>query len=103
MANSNPPVKNQELTFYMTLEDFANPGYLKTNPTIATGDFKCSIDGGSFANITAPTIVPTGGKGVKVVMTAAEMNGDAILLIWADQTSPPEWTESSICFLTTSA
>ena len=101
MANSNPPKKNQEFTFYMTLEDFANPGYLKTNPTIATGDFKVSTDGGSFANITAPTIVPTGGKGVKVVMSASEMNGDAILLIWEDQTSPPEWTANSTCILTT--
>ena len=103
MANSNPPVKNQECIFYCTLENFANPGFWKTNPTLASGDFKVSIDGGAFADITTPTLAPAAGKNVKVIMDAGEMNGDAITVIWEDQTSPPEWTAGSICFLTTSA
>jgi hypothetical protein len=100
----NPPVKNEDFIFIITLEDFANPGLLKASATIAAGDFKVSTDGGAFANLgTLPAVTPASGVGVKVTLSAAEMNGDYILVYWQDQTTPPEWASGSICIVTTSS
>ena len=103
MANSNPPKKNQAFTFYITLTDATSAlGALKANPTIAAGDFTVSTDGGAFANLgTLPTVTPAAGRGVKISMSASEMNGDQVLIIWEDQTSPPEWVAGSVCIETT--
>ena len=102
MANENPPTKNTAWTCNITLEDFINPGLLKTNPTIAAGDFKISIDGGAFANLaTLPTVSPASSAGVLIELSSSEMNGDRILVKWEDQTSPPEWCSDSLCILTT--
>ena len=59
----------------MGLEDQANAGLFKAAPTLAAGDFKVSIDGGALNNLTdLPTVTPTGGRMVKITLTAAEMN-----------------------------
>ena len=104
MANVNPPVKNQAWSCLVCLEDYANPGNFKVNPTIAAGDFAYSIDDAAFATdeITV-TVDPASTASVKIVMTATGMNGDVILIKGVDQTSPKEWSDFAICILTTSA
>lgn len=100
-ANSNPPVKNQEFTFAVCMSDYANPGQIKSNPTLAAGDFKISKDGGAFANLgTLPSVSPAGGDRVEVYLTAAEMNANNILIVWKDQTSPKEWADGWQTILT---
>ena len=91
------PVKNTAFTTYGVLYDWTNPGKIKSNPTIASGDFKISIDGGAFANLTnLPTVTPASSKGVEFDLTSSEMNGEAILIVGEDQTVPPEWAEFSM-------
>jgi len=102
MANVNPPKKNQAWSCLVCLEDYANPGNFKSSPTIAAGDFAYSIDDGAFATaeITV-TVDPAATVSVKIVMTAAGMNGDVILIKGVDQTSPKEWSDFALCILTT--
>lgn len=101
-SNSNPPLKNQEFTFPLTLESYASPGTLQANPTIAAGDFQISKDGGTFANLTnLPTVTPTGGKRVEVVLTATETNCNNWLVVWEDQSADKEWRGGSLGVLTT--
>lgn len=86
------PKKNQTFTFIVQLEDSANPGSYKQNPTLAAGDVKVSTDGSARTNLTnLPTIEPAGSIDVKVIMTLGEMNGDRIVIEFKDQTSPSEW------------
>ncbi|NKE69899.1 hypothetical protein [Candidatus Manganitrophus noduliformans] len=86
------PKKNQTFTFIVQLEDSNNPGQFKANPTIAAGDFKVSTDGGARTNLTnLPTVEPAGSIDVKIILSAAEMNGDRVVVEIKDQTSPSEW------------
>lgn len=102
MANANPPRKNQAFTMYITMRDAADNLSLKSNPTIASGDFKISKDGGAFANLTnLPAVTPSGSVGVQVSMTATEMNADQVLIAWIDQTNPKEWADGSQAINTT--
>lgn len=87
----NPPKKATAYTFHIGLEDQGNPGLLKANPTIAAGDFKVSIDGGAFANLsTLPTVTPAGGVSVEIQLSSGEMNGDNIVVACIDA-SGAEW------------
>lgn len=62
------------------------------NPTIAAGDAMVSTDGAAFANLTTlPAETPANGRLVKFSLSAAEMNGNSVVLRMMDQTSPPEW------------
>jgi hypothetical protein len=98
----NPPVKNQDFEFVVSLEDYANPGNFKSNPTLASGDWKISKDGGAFANLaTLPSVEPASGISVKVVLSSTEMNADKVMIVGIDQTSPKEWSDFAICILTT--
>lgn len=101
MANCNPPKINQEFIFYIQLEDTANPGNVKVNPTIAADEFKVSIDEGALASITTPTVSPAGSSWVKLIVDAGEMNGNAIKLQGICSTSPKTWSDWGICILTT--
>jgi hypothetical protein len=98
----NPPVKNQDFEFNIALEDYANPGNFKSNPTLASGDWKISKDGGAFANLaTLPSVEPASGISVKVVLSSTEMNADKVMIVGVDQTSPKEWADFAVCILTT--
>lgn len=98
----NPPKRGEDFQFPITLEDYANPGNLKANPTIAAGDFKISKDGGAFANLnTLPTVTPASGVRVVVLLSATEMTADDVLVVWQDQTNPKEWADDSQGILTT--
>ncbi len=98
----NPPVKNQDFEFDVCLEDFANPGLFKSNPTLAAGDVKISKDNGSLANLASlPAVNPSSSKIVDVALTSTEMNADKVTIIFSDQTVPPEWSDYAITILTT--
>lgn len=84
------PKKNQTYTFIVQLEDSNNPGVFKANPTIAAGDVKVSTDGSARTNLAnLPTV--ENGIDVKVIHSAAEMNGDRVVVEFKDQTVPSEW------------
>lgn len=93
-APYNPPKKGEDFVFYIFLEDYANPGNFKTDPTIAAGDFQISKDGGAFANLsTLPSVEPASSRAVKITVSSTEMNADNIILQGVDQTSPKEWAD----------
>lgn len=103
-APYNPPVKNEDFVVYITLIDADNNLSFKANPTIASGDFQISKDGGAFANLTTlPTVTPASGVAVKISLSATEMNADNILVTGIDQTDPKEWADFSLSIPTTSA
>lgn len=98
----NPPTKNEDFEFAVFLEDYANPGNFKVNPTIAAGDFQITKDGASFANLTnLPTVSPAGGDQVIVVLTATECNSNKWSVRWKDQTNPKEWADGALTVNTT--
>lgn len=101
MAQHNPPIKGAQYIFYIGLRDQSNTKILKSNPTIASGDFKVSIDGGALANpATLPAVTPASSKAVKVTLSASEMNGDNITFIGSDA-SGNEWCDVLINIQTT--
>lgn len=87
------PKKNVAYTFYIALVDVTT-GDFKANPTLAAGDFKVSTDGSTFANLaTLPVVDPAGSTGVKVDLSASEMNGDKMLIQCIDAAGS-EWSEA---------
>lgn len=94
MATYVPPKKNTAFIMYCGLPSAATATAFQANPTLAAGDAKVSIDGGALANLTTlPVVTPAAGKMVKVSLSAAEMNGDNITLVFSDQTVPAEWAD----------
>src|SRR3990170_5274893 len=101
-APYNPPKKNEEFIFRLALEDMANPGSFKSNPTIAAADFNVwtdSTDNGVLD--TTPTISPASSIWVLITLSAAEMNGDVVSFRAIDQTAPKEWADFAISIPTT--
>ena len=102
-APYNPPVKNEEFKIRISLEDYANAGNFKANPTIAVGDFKVDKDGAGLINLdTTPSASPAASILVLVELTATEMNADVVTIVGVDQTSPKEWSDIVISIPTTS-
>jgi hypothetical protein len=101
MATYFPPKKNTALVMYVSLVSQANTKAMQSNPTIAAGDFKVSIDGGALNNLaTLPVVTPAASKLVKIDLSAAEMNGDNITLVCSDATGA-EWCDLVINLQTT--
>lgn len=101
-APYNPPKKNEDFQIRIALENYANPGNFKSNPTIAAGDFKVAVDATALANLTTlPTVSPASSVLVLITLSAAEMNGDVITLVGIDQTAPKEWADIVISIPTT--
>ncbi len=93
-APYNPPVKNEDFICYISLRSAADSLSFKSSPTIASGDFKVSKDGGALANLTTlPTVEPTGSVMVKVSLSATEMNADNVTIVAIDQTTDKEWAD----------
>ena len=89
------PTKGIAYEFELALVTAASVSF-QTNPTLATGDFKISKDGGAFANLaTLPVVIPAGGKSVRVVLSAAEMDADKIMIIGSD-VAGDEWLDVSV-------
>ena len=90
------PKKGVAYAFYVALEDVANPGKFKVNPTIAAGDFQVSTGGAAFGNLaTLPVVTPAGSTAVKVILSASEMNGDEVTVQCID-VAGDEWADQLI-------
>lgn len=101
-APYNPPVKGEDFVCYIALEDPANPGSFKSNPTIAAGDFKVSKDGGALANLTTlPAVTPASSIWVKITLSATEMDADNVAVQCIDQTATKEWADYAFSIPTT--
>lgn len=75
-------------------------GQYKSNPTLATGDFKLEKDGGTAANLTTlPTVTPTGGTSIKISFSEAEMQCQQATLKMIDAAGN-EWNDDSIHIFT---
>ena len=109
-APYNPPVKGEDFTFRISLGDMTSPGAIKSSPTIASGDFYVITDGATaVALVTSSTTTSyvvgdaVNPKLVKIYLSATDMNGDNVTLLAADQTSPKEWADLTVCIVTTSS
>ena len=84
MASMFPPKKNTAFTLYFSL--FKTDGTIIANPGTITK--KVSIDGAAVADIAAAVTEEDTTYGqLSVVLSAAEMNGDAIWVYIIDNTS----------------
>lgn len=93
MPSYFPPKKNTQYIMYIGLPSQASSHIFQSNPTLAAGDAKVSIDGGALANLTTlPAVTPASSKMVKVTLSAAEMNGDNITVVMSDA-SGAEWRD----------
>jgi hypothetical protein len=101
-APYNPPTKNEEFKFRITLPDYIIGDTFKVNPTIAAGDFKVDKDGAGLTNLaTLPTVSPAGSVLVLIELSADEMNADVVTLVAIDQTSPKQWCDFAVSIPTT--
>src|SRR5436309_11785935 len=100
MTSFVTPKKNAAFRFWLSMIDQSNTKLFKAGPTLAAGDVKVSTDGGAFANLgTLPTVTPASGRGVKVTLSAGEMNGDNVLVVFSDAAGA-EWCDLSISIQT---
>lgn len=91
-----PPKKNTAYTFYLGLVSQADTKIMQANPTLAAGDFKVATDDAAPANLgTLPVVDADFTKRVKVVLSAAEMNGDNVTVIGSDAAGA-EWCDVEI-------
>jgi hypothetical protein len=101
MATYEPPKKNTAFITYVDLVSRAAPYGFQVNPTLAAGDVQVSIDGGAYANLTTlPAVTPAGSSTVKISLSAAEMNGDNVHVLFKDQAGA-EWNDFSMNLQTT--
>jgi len=101
-APYNPPVRAEDLVFYIALPDAAISASFKSSPTIAAGDFKVSKDGGALANLnTLPSVEPASSVMVKITLSATEMTADNVTIVCIDQTATKEWADVLINIPTT--
>lgn len=93
MTSYVTPKKGVEFIFYAGLPSVASSSIFQSNPTIAAGDFKVSIDGGALNNLaTLPAVTPASSKMVKFTLSTSEMNGDNVTVIGSDAAGG-EWKD----------
>ena len=93
MATMVPPQKGVEYIFYVSLVSQANFRVMQSNPTLAAGDVKVSTDGNALSNLdTLPDVDPDASYFVKVTLSATEMNGDNIAVLFHDAAGD-EWCD----------
>lgn len=96
MATYQPPKVSTQYIFFVSLVSQANTKIMQVNPTIASGDFKVSIDGGALANLgTLPTVTPAGGSMVKITLSTSEMAGANATVVCLDAAGA-EWCDLTI-------
>ncbi len=101
-APYNPPKKNEDFQIRIALPDFSLSGTYKSNPTIASGDFKIDKDGGGLNNLTnLPSVSPSSTVCVLLNLTSTEMNADVVTIVGVDQTNPKEWADFFLSIPTT--
>jgi len=94
MANT-VPVVGSTFTFGVQLRSQADANLYQTNPTIAAGDFRISVNGAAYDNLdNLPTVTPAGEDRVQITISAAETTaagaGGNIQVSWKDQ-ADDEW------------
>ena len=95
------PKRGVAFTFTLAVTDSANRPQLKVNPTLATGDFKVSKDGGALANLTTlPSVSPASSRLIAVALSATEMTADRVD-VQAVDAAGAEWDETLISIITT--
>lgn len=93
---SLPVKKNAAHVTYIGLVSQSDTKKLQANPTIASGDFKISKDGGAFANLTnLPTVTPAAGVAVQLSLTSTEMNADRVVITAIDAAGD-EWCDQML-------
>jgi len=103
MATYVPAKKNTICVFYTGLVGQSNTKLLKVNPTLAAGDVKVATDDGAPENITTlPVVDADFTKRVKVSLSATEMNGDNITVIFSD-VAGDEWCDLLVNIQTASS
>lgn len=101
MTTYFPPKNATAWRGYIMLVDQSNTKLFKANPTIASGDFKVSIDGGAFANLTTlPSAVPSSGRAVQIDLSSSEMTGANIVVQCVDAAGA-EWCDFAFTLQTT--
>lgn len=98
MTSYVPPIKNGAAGWigYVSLAPRTATGAWQSNPTLAAGDVKLSIDGGALANLgTLPAVTPASSKLVKITLSQAETNGDNLTIIFSDAAGA-EWCDLTI-------
>lgn len=77
---------------YVALQSTVDGSFVN-DPTIATGDFKISKDGGAYVNLTnLPVATPAGSPGVKIELTDAEIDATNVN-IWGVDAAGDEWND----------
>jgi len=93
------PKKGAAYVAHIALLD-SSTGAIKTTPTIASGDFKVSKDGGALSDLdTLPSESPSGSGIVAVTISATEMNADRVTVRWKDA-SGAEWNDGALTIYT---
>ena len=101
MATYVTPKRATAFVFYTGLVSQADTKLFQSNPTLATGDAKVSIDGAALGDLaTLPDVDPNSSKLVKVSLSSSEMTGDNIQVILSDA-SGAEWCDQIINIQTT--
>lgn len=101
MATYVPAKRATAYAIAIGLESVATAGAFQANPTLASGDFKVSKDGGSLTNlVTLPTVTPSGGKIVQIALSSTEMDADNVTVVCSDA-SGGEWKDLIINIQTT--
>jgi len=102
MPTYNPPTKNEDFVLYVALASTTDGASFKIDPTIASGDWKVSKDGGALTDLaTLPVVTPAASMLLKVELSAAEMNADVVSIVGVDQTIPKEWADFVLSIPTT--
>lgn len=83
-------------TVTISLFDMANAGRIKTTPTIATGDFKVSVNGAALTNLTTLPVETPAGSGLVLVSLAAGEVAAKTSLRWSDPDG--EWADGHLFF-----
>ena len=97
MLSYAPPKRGEAFVFETALTSQATGTTFKSSPTLAAGDVKVRVDGGTLSNIT--TLPTASGKIVTDSLSAAEMTGDNISVIFSDAAGS-EWCDQHIAIQT---
>ena len=96
MPSYVPPKKNTSFIFETAFVDAASRPDFKASPTIASGDFKISIDGTSGVALAAnPAAVSGATSTIRFNISGSEMNGDIISIMCIDAAGA-EWDDQLI-------
>jgi hypothetical protein len=101
MSSQVTPKNGAAFSFYVALTSQADTKLFQVAPTLAGGDVKVSIDGGSFNDLAVlPVVTPAAGRAVLVALSAAEMTGDNIQVQFVDAAGA-QWCDLLVNIQTT--